>query len=322
MSGTELAVAAIPAGARVDLVYLRSALLVVLAGSLWSTGGVLVKLVEAADARQIVLYRSLFVALTVGAVLAWRTRGTLLPSFRAVGWNGALGGLCLAGAFIFFIEALTRTTVANALFILAVQPFLAALFARLILGEAVHGTTWLAMLAALAGIGVMMAPGLALGSASGSLMALVSAVCFALFSVTLRRGRHLDSTPCLLYATLFSGLICGLLLVASRGPGALLIGGHDLLACAAMGVVQIGCGMLAFTAGSRHLPAADLALLALTEVVLGPVWAWLVVGEVPAFWTLVGGAIVLSATAVQAVVGARRLAGSMPENSMIHQPRA
>ena len=57
-----------------------------------------------------------------------------------------------------------------------------------------------------------------------------------------------------------------------------------------MGVVQIGCGMLAFTAGSRHLPAADLALLALTEVVLGPVWAWLVVGEVPAFWTLVGGA--------------------------------
>jgi AraC-like DNA-binding protein len=55
--------------------------------------------------------------------------------------------------------------------------------------------------------------------------------------------------------------------------------------------------------------AADLALLALTEVVLGPVWAWLVVGEVPAFWTLVGGAIVLSATAVQAVAGARRLAG-------------
>src|SRR5687768_16398351 len=113
MSGTELTAAATPAGARVDLVYLRSAALVVLAGALWSTGGVLVNLVEAADARQIVLYRSLFVALTVGAVLAWRTRGALLPSFRAVGWNGAAGGLCLAGAFIFFIEALTRTTVAN-----------------------------------------------------------------------------------------------------------------------------------------------------------------------------------------------------------------
>jgi drug/metabolite transporter (DMT)-like permease len=308
MSRSELAAAVAPPVARIDVAYLRGALLVVLAGTLWSMGGVLVKLVEAADARQIVLWRSLFVALTVGAVLAWRTRWNLLPSFRAVGRNGALGGLCLAGAFIFFIEALTRTTVANALFILAVQPFFAALLARLILGEAVHGTTWLAMLAALAGVGVMVAPGLAIGDAAGSLMALVSAVCFALFSVALRRGRHLDSTPCLLWATLFSGVICGLLLVAGQGPASLLIGGHDLLACAVMGIVQIGCGMLAFTAGSRHLPAADLALLALTEVVLGPVWAWLVVGEVPAFWTLSGGAIVLGAAATQAVAGARRLA--------------
>ena len=73
-----------------------------------------------------------------------------------------------------------------------------------------------------------------------------------------------------------------------------------------MGVVQIGFGMLAFTAGARHLPAADLAILALTEVVLGPVWAWLVVHEVPALWTLAGGALVLLATFVQALSGMRR----------------
>ena len=68
-----------------------------------------------------------------------------------------------------------------------------------------------------------------------------------------------------------------------------------------MGIVQIGCGLVAFTAGSRHLPAADLALLAQTEVVLSPVWAWLVIGEVPAFWTLVGGAMVLAAVTLQAL---------------------
>ena len=62
---------------------------------------------------------------------------------------------------------------------------------------------------------------------------------------------------------------------AGAGPASLAISGHDLLACAAMGIVQIGCGLVAFTAGSRHLPAADLTLLAQTEVVLGPVWAWL-----------------------------------------------
>ena len=75
-----------------------------------------------------------------------------------------------------------------------------------------------------------------------------------------------------------------------------------------MGIVQIGCGLVAFTVGSRHLPAADLTLLAQTEVVLAPVWAWLVIGEMPAFWTLVGGAMVLGALSLQAVAGARRSA--------------
>ena len=88
--------------------------------------------------------------------------------------------------------------------------------------------------------------------------------------------------------------------VSLRGLGALAIGGLDLIACAVMGIVQIGCGLVAFTAGARHVPAADLALLAQTEVVLSPVWAWLVVGEVPAFWTLVGGAMVLAAVTLQA----------------------
>ena len=76
-----------------------------------------------------------------------------------------------------------------------------------------------------------------------------------------------------------------------------------------MGIVQIGCGLVAFTAGSRHLPAADLALLAQTEVVLAPVWAWLVIGEVPAFWTLVGGAMVLAA---RDAAGGRRCATLAP----------
>ena len=93
-------------------------------------------------------------------------------------------------------------------------------------------------------------------------------------------------------------------MVSERSP----IGRHDLLACSVMGIVQIGCGLVAFTAGSRHVPAADLALLAQTEVVLSPVWAWLVVGEVPAFWTLFGGAMVLAAVTLQALAGARRSA--------------
>ncbi|MEE8545393.1 MAG: EamA/RhaT family transporter, partial [Alphaproteobacteria bacterium] len=72
------------------------------------------------------------------------------------------------------------------------------------------------------------------------------------------------------------------------------------------GTVQIGCGMIAFTIGSRHVPAALLGLLAMTEVALGPIWVWLGVGEVPSWLTLAGGAVVLSAVVTQAVWALKR----------------
>jgi drug/metabolite transporter (DMT)-like permease len=304
-----MAIRTAAAAARTDLVYVRSAVFVLIAGLCWSTGGVLVKLVEAADALQIVLWRSLFVIPVVSAFLAGRNRGAVLASLRAVGWNGLLGGLCLMGAFVAWVHALQLTTVANAAFVLATMPFLAALLARLLLGEPVRRATWCAMAAATVGVAVIAAPGLGPGPLAGMLLVLVSCVCFALFSVTLRRARGLDSTPSLLIGALLSAAACAVVLVLGRGPDALAIGGRDLLACAAMGIVQIGCGLIAFTMGSRDLPAVDLLLLAQTEVVLAPVWAWLVIGEVPAVWTLLGGAIVLVAVIAQAVMGTRRATG-------------
>ena len=297
---------AAPIGPATDLVYLRSALLVVLAGLLWSMGGVLVKLVEEADSIQIVLYRSLFVIPVVAGFMAVRGGGAAFASLGAVGWNGLLGGLCLAAAFIGFVTALTLTTVANAVFVLATTPFLAALLGRLMLREPVRPVTWLTM--ALAGLGVVViaAPGIGPGRLAGTVLALVSCASFALFSITLRRGKAVDGTPSLLIAALLAAAICAVMLLLGRGPASLAISRHDLLACGVMGIVQIGCGLVAFTVGSRHLPAADLTLLAQTEVVLAPVWAWLVIGEVPAFWTLVGGAMVLGALSLQAVAGARR----------------
>jgi DME family drug/metabolite transporter len=282
---------------------------VVLAGLCWSTGGVLVKLVEAADALQIVLWRSLFVVPVVAGFMAVRSQGAVLPKLRAVGWNGLLGGLCLTGAFVAWVHALKLTTVANAAFMLASMPFLAALLARLLLGEAVRRTTWIAMAVATLGIAVIAVPGFGPGGLLGMLLVLVSCFCFALFSVTLRRAQALDSTPSLLIGALLSAGVCGLLLAVDRGIDGLAISRWDLLACAAMGIVQIGCGLIAFSAGSRHLPAADLLLLAQTEVVLAPVWAWLVLGEVPAVATLAGGAIVLGAVSAQAFAGARRAGG-------------
>lgn len=303
-------VAAAPA---TDLLYARSAALVVLAGLLWSTGGFLVKLVEDADSIQIVLYRSLFVVpVAAGFIIA--RGGGLLHSTLALGCNGLLGAVCLACAFVTYVTALTMTTVANAAFVLATTPFVTALLARLILGEPVRRVTWLAMTLAGTGVAVIAAPGIGAGGLVGLLLALSSCLCFALFSVTLRRGRAVDGTPSLLMAALLAAVACAAILGVDRGVGALAISHRDLLACSVMGIVQIGCGLVAFTAGSRHVPAADLALLAQTEVVLSPVWAWLVIGEIPAFWTLVGGSMVLAAVTVQAVGGARRGSAQNPRS--------
>ena len=120
-----------------DLLYARSAALVVLAGVLWSMGGFLVKLVEHADSIQIVLYRSLFVIPVAAGFILFRG-ADVLRSTQALGWNGLFGAVCLAAAFVTYVTALTLTTVANAAFVLATTPFVAALLGRLVLGEPVR----------------------------------------------------------------------------------------------------------------------------------------------------------------------------------------
>lgn len=293
--------------ARADPVHLRGVALVATAGVFWSLGGVLVRWIEAADPWQIIFYRSLALALTLLAVLGLRHRRRVTAAFAAAGWNGVVAGACLSGGFIGFIVALAHTTVANAVFMLGAAPFFAALLGRWWLGEAVRRATWLAMAVAAVGILTMVANGIALGTVRGNLLALATAFCFATFSVLLRRGRDQDTMPCVVHAGLIAALIAGVVLIAGQeAPAALAVSGRDLALCLTMGSVQVGAGMILFTLGARHVPAAELTLLSLTELVFAPVWVWLAVGEVPSPLTVVGGAILMAAIVYQALSGARR----------------
>jgi drug/metabolite transporter, DME family len=295
-------------GARVDRDYAQGVVLVALAGVFWSVGGLLIRLIEAANAWQIVLYRSLALALTLALIVALRHRGRLVRAFGEAGWNGAAAGVALSGGFIGFVLALHHTTVANATFMLGASPFFGALLGRLVLGEALRRATALAMAAALAGILVMVGGGLVLGSIRGSLLALGASLSFAIFSVLLRRGREHDMLPCAALAGAVSALIA-LPVVLAGAPSlaeALLLTPRDLLLCAIMGVVQVGCGLTVFTLGARHVPVAELTLLSLTELALAPIWVWLAIGEVPSSYTLLGGTIIVAAITLQALSGARR----------------
>ena len=159
------------------------------------------------------------------------------------------------------------------------------------------------MSAAMLGICLMVANGMALATFFGNLMGLTSAIGSAGFIVALRWGRRTDMLVAIFYAGLFAAL-AGMLL-----SDRLALGLHDIGFCLLYGAGSLALGLTLFTLGSPLLSAAELGLLSLMEVVLGPVWVWLSVGEVPAALTLVGGAIVLGAIAVQALW----YGGSSPE---------
>ena len=129
-------------------------------------------------------------------------------------------------------------------------------------------------------------------------MSLLSALGFALFAVLLRKGRNTELVPAVFWAGACAAIISGsMILVTDSGFEVSL---YDFMLCAVMGVFQIGFGLVIFTHGSRYLPAAEITLLSLTEIVLGPIWVWLVIQEVPGAMTLIGGLIVLSAIGGQA----------------------
>ena len=108
--------------------------------------------------------------------------------------------------------------------------------------------------------------------------------------------------PTILYASLFASVFSALGIVTSHENFALLP--TDLGYSISLGVFQIGLGFLLFTLGARHLPAVDLTLLSLTEIIVGPILVWIGIGEIPTYSTLIGGAIIISAIIIMGILGA------------------
>jgi drug/metabolite transporter (DMT)-like permease len=279
----------------------RGLFLVVLATVFWSLSGLAVRLMESASGWQIILYRSIGLTLTMLAVLAVAHRGRMLTAIRDSGWPAVLAGRfsCLSSAT--FILALEQISVANALFIAGVAPFAAALVARLLLGEEIASATWAGMSLALLGVVVMVGSSLGLGRVGGNALALASALTMAFFSGALRRGRQTDMLPAVLVSGASSTLLA-LVVLAAGGPltASLAVTPGDLGLCLGMGVIQLGLGSILYTLGARRVPAARLQLAAMAELVMGPLWVWLIVDEVPTVTTLAGGALILASIALQA----------------------
>jgi drug/metabolite transporter (DMT)-like permease len=275
----------------------RAIALMIVAATLWSIAGVVTRHLSPpmqADGRfEITFWRSLFAALTVAGYLLLVRREGLRPVVAA-GAPGWLSGAMWAVMFTFFMLALTLTTVANTLLVMSIGPLLTALLAWLVLRLPVPGRTWLAIVAAMAGMVWMFARGGGPSSAgshvAGMLVALAVPVASAINLVTLQKTRaRVDLVP----AVFLGGAISAALMLPLALP--LQAGPRDIALLAVLGFFQLGLPCTLMVMASRHLSAPEISLLALLEVVLGPLWAWLGAGEVPAAATVGGGALVLAA---------------------------
>jgi drug/metabolite transporter (DMT)-like permease len=270
------------------------------AGALWSLIGIVIKQLDAMDGWQVLFWRSGGMIPVIALFVLWRG-GRLLGSIGLTGVIGALGLIAAFGGGIFALQTLP---LANAVFLFSAAPFLTALIGRIVLGEKVRAITWGAI--AIAGLGIwVMIGGSARGEGAlfGHLAAISSALGFSVFTVALRAGRGTEMLPTVILGAIFSMIVSAVVLTSQGQP--VMAAPADIAIAAAMGAVLLALGMTLYTTGSRVVPAGELALLSQVEVMLAPVWGYLILSEMPAPATLQGGALILAAVLLNAITGAR-----------------
>ena len=295
---------ATPRAHKKPLTYLGGVTLVVLAGTFWSTMGIGIRLIEYANVWQILFYRSLALAALLFTLISFRSGHQPFRSIKASGIAGVIGALGLVMAFSGGVYAIQTTTVANAMFLFASAPFFAALLGLVLLKEPVRRGTWIAIILAMVGIVLMVRQGISMGHLMGNITALLSALGFAVFTIALRWKRLQDMFPAVFLAGIFCAALCSVMILLHQHGFTLTP--RDTLIAIVLGFFQVGIGLVIYTIGSKVVPAVELALLSMTEVLLGPVWVWLFLGETVNVNTLIGGGILLLAIVWNALSGLRR----------------
>ena len=268
-------------------------LAILLAAVAWSTAGLGQRGLDASAVTQ-VAGRAFFAALALFAlVLAMERRGTM-RAFLGMGRSGLAMTVFLAISSGAFLLALNHTSVANVLFMQAAAPMMAALLGWVLISEPVDARTWAALLLAGAGVAVMAAGSLDAGIAAVGLPLLMTA-SFAVVIVIARHRRDVSMMPATCASQVLVVVVCAPFVTLGS------VTGGDWAILAALGVGQMGLGLAFLTIGARLIPPAQVALISLLEVVLGPLWVWLAYDERPSAATLAGGAIVVAAVVVQTV---------------------
>ena len=270
---------------------------VLIAGILWSFGPLVVRYMDQPELVpwQYLFARGITIFILLNIYLFFEEGLDFLNNYKKIGLSGLIGGAGLGTAMISFIWSITHTSAAITLLCLAAMPFMTALLGFLFLKETISTNVWVAIFTAAVGIVIMALGNFETGSLFGLTFGLISALGFSIFSVTLRWRKETPKFTTVAFAGFFCAIVSLFILIntdsalISNSRNQSLFAVHGTLVC---------LGLILYSIGSKAIPAAELTLLSLTEVIGGIFWVWLPIlgiNEVPSNTTVIGGFLIFLA---------------------------
>lgn len=259
-----------------------------------SPDALLISLISA-DPWTLVFWRGLLTACTLSVTLVLSHGTRVLNEVFRMGAAGILAGVFFGVSTVSFVMSIRMTTAANTLVIVAATPLFAAIFTRIFLSERVPLRTWIAVLTGFSGIIVIFSGSLSTGSIVGDLLALVTAVIMAANFVIIRSHKKVSMIP----AVVLSGILTTLFTLFVIDTPA--VGATDFLLLVVLGSIVMPIPLAIMTVAPKLIPAAEVSLIMLLETFLAPIWVWLVIGQRPAFETVLGGGVLITTLALHAI---------------------
>ena len=264
---------------------------VLLAGIFWSFGPYVVRNIQDAHTVpwQYLFGRGFVIFVLLNVFLYFEEGISFYKNYFKIGLSGIIGSAGLAAAMISFIWSITSTSAAITLLCLAAMPFITALLGFLFLNEKISLSVWISIIVAALGILIMAFDNENKGTLFGLVLGITSAIGFSIFSVSLRWRKETPKFTTVAMAGFICAIISSIILVSndlnflSSAKNQALFATHGTLVC---------FGLILYSIGSRHIPAAELTLMSLTEVIGGIFWVWLPwlgINEVPSNNTIIGG---------------------------------
>ena len=264
---------------------------VLFAGILWSFGPLVVRYMDNPNMVpwQYIFGRGLTIFIILNLYLYFEEGINFYKNYKKVGRSGVIGGCGLGVAMITFIYSITNTSAAVTLLCLAAMPFFTAILAYLFLKEKISINVWVSIFIATVGIVIMAFGNTEKNSLIGFLFGITSSIGFSIFSVTLRWRKETPKFTTVAIAGLFCFVFATLIILITKQPffstsyNSSMFSLHGTLVC---------LGLILYSIGSKAIPAAELTLLSLTEVIGGIFWVWLPlfgINKIPTTNTIVGG---------------------------------